>query len=225
MPHPHSPCETDLATLIVGCHEEDHAAVMYGFCWELFRRAVTGQSTEAWAGIYAQYRERMIRWARWYGAADASEADDVVHTAWLKFGAAMRPEVLARCPGIQSVLAYLRRCVQSVYLDERRREKREQAYLESWPASEPTPGRHFETMVLEETVRHESATYIYARLKGEEERLVLVLSFEYDMKPAEIAAQHPTVFASAREVSRVKERVLRRLANDPQLRQWREAGK
>lgn len=219
------PQEIDLAALIAGCRQEAHAQVIQGFCWQLFRRAIVEQSPEAWTGVYTQYRERMIRWARWYGAANTSEAEDVIHTAWLKFQAAMLPEVWGRFPGLQSVLAYLRRCVQSVYLDERRRDQREQAYLESYPPSAPTPGRNLETRVLEETTRQQVADYIETRIEDEVERLVVRLSFVYDMKPAEIAAQHPSVFASARDVSRVKERVLRRLANDPQLRLWRESGK
>lgn len=221
----HIPRETDIGTLIAGCRQEAHAQVIYGFCWQLFRQAVVAQSTEAWAGVYAQYRERMIRWACYYGAANVSEAEDVIHMAWLKFRAAMHPEALDRFPGIQSVLAYLRRCVQSVYIDERRREQREQFHLESLPLSETTHGRSFETLLLEKNVRQQAVAYIYAGLEDETERLVLSLSFEYDMKPADIAARYPTVFASARDVSRVKERVLRRLANDPQLRQWRESGK
>lgn len=43
----HIPCETDIATLIAGCHQAAHAQVLRGFCWELFRLAIVEQSTEA----------------------------------------------------------------------------------------------------------------------------------------------------------------------------------
>ncbi len=44
----------------------------------------------------------------------------------------------------------------------------------------------------------------------EQEQIVLSLSFEYGLKPAAIAAEHPQLFSEAKQVRRIKERIIKR---------------
>jgi hypothetical protein len=72
-------------------------------------------------------------------------------------------------------------------------------------------------------MRQELFAYIGQRLKNEQERLTIYLSFKMGLPPREIAQACPNVFDDAAEVRKVKERVVRRLSNDLQLRNWWES--
>jgi hypothetical protein len=71
-------------------------------------------------------------------------------------------------------------------------------------------------------VRQELFEHIEQRLKDEQERLVIRLSFKVGLVPRHIAQECPDTFADAADVRRVKERVVRRLSNDLQLQAWWE---
>jgi hypothetical protein len=49
---------------------------------------------------------------------------------------------------------------------------------------------------------------------------VLRLTYEFDLRPREIAHRYPRHFKNADEVHQVKERLKKRLERDPLLRQY-----
>ena len=74
-----------------------------------------------------------------------------------------------------------------------------------------------ELEILDGIIGRECADHIYGRLKDEEEKLVVYLSFELGLKPSQIAQRYPTLFSSAHQVSGVKEKIVLRLSKDPVL--------
>jgi DNA-directed RNA polymerase specialized sigma subunit len=65
---------------------------------------------------------------------------------------------------------------------------------------------------------------IRSRLKDERERVVFELSYHYGLPPREIYERRPELFTDAKEVSRIKENLLKRLRRDKSLREWWDHG-
>ncbi|MGB0386977.1 MAG: hypothetical protein ACPGWR_19350, partial [Ardenticatenaceae bacterium] len=78
---------------------------------------------------------------------------------------------------------------------------------------EPTPSDPLHK-IQQEKIREQ----IQSRLKDDEERLVYYLSFESGLKPRQIAEKYAKQFENAKQVSRIKERIVKRLRDDLQLR-------
>lgn len=211
--------QTSVAELSERCQEEtinfrDKKPGPVGFCFELFRRAVVENCQKAWEAVYAQYRSQMLHWA-----GDSScDAEDLVHCAFEKFLNAVGPETFARFTGIAAVLAYLRRCVNSVRIDRWRQAEREQLALAALGVDDPPQANSPEQIALDCIMDRQCAKHIYGRLRDEQERLVVYLNLELGLEPAEIVRRHPAEFSTARDVYRVRERVIRRLSRDSVLR-------
>jgi len=186
------------------------------FCFELFRRALVERDAPAWTMICEQFHWLMFSWAQ-RNSTPAGEVEDIIQEAWAKFWRAVTPDIFNNFTGIGSVLGYLKRCVRSVRVDQTRAAVREERLLEALAMLSREGDSSLERDVLARAVHQQCLEYIYAQLTGEAERRVVYLSFALDLKPAEIASRYPEHFAAAREVSRIKERVIRRLGADPRL--------
>lgn len=189
-----------------------------GFCLELFRRAVVERCQPAWEAVYAQYHQLMLSWA--WSCNTWCAPEDVVACALEKFLKAVGAERFVRFTSIKHLLAFLHHCVVSVRIDLWRQKKREDDARTWLGMDDPPQTDPPEQIAIEHVENLRKSGYIYSRLKDDLERLVVQQSFELGLKPQEIAALHPTRFSSAHEVSRIKERVLSRLAQDPGLKLW-----
>jgi RNA polymerase sigma factor (sigma-70 family) len=189
-------------------------------CRELFRLAIVHQSQRAWRAVHEQYHAQLLRWASGHQAA----AEDIAQKAWEKFIHNVTPERFPRFANIGALMSFLKRCVKSVLIDRARAEEREQNALAAWgdleretmhqnPSSLSGP-----SYIIDDIVRQQFVEDVYDHLRDEEERLVIFLSFELGLPPRDIAAHYPEKFPTPKHVSRIKERVIRRLANDPVLR-------
>ncbi len=185
-------------------------------CWELFRRAVVENDQQAWAALHVQYRRLIAQW----GAGTGHDLDDLVWIVLDRFWRGVRDHDFPhRFPKMAEVMRFLKWCARSEAIDQARRrdyqrrvgEKLTEARCLDRPAPNP------EAQVFAGELRE----HLYSLLQGEDERLVFYLSWELDLKPHEIADQHPRRFADARAVSRIKERILRRLREDPVVQEWR----
>jgi RNA polymerase sigma factor (sigma-70 family) len=188
-----------------------------GACYELFRRALLEQDQEAWAAIYRQY-ERLVH--SWVGPTQL-DGDGLVNDAFRRFWQAMSPERFSTCPSLSALLAYLRHCARSALYDAIRRTERRQAAemaLDRWQALQDRPrSLTLSDNLLETIAGQQIQEYVLARLDAQEQ-LVFEASFEWHLKPRHIATEWPQLFSGAQEVSRIKERILRRLGRDDRLK-------
>jgi DNA-directed RNA polymerase specialized sigma24 family protein len=189
-------------------------------CYELFRHALQKRDQEAWSALYGQYH-RLVR--SWLGSPPGNSGY-LVNQVFRKFWQAIPAEQFDDFPTLGALLAYLKRCAKSVAADDIRREERQTRVrkgvaraLELTTASNSSE-EHVRERVLERVAQEHLHEQILSRLRGHKERLVFYDSYELGLRPREIAERWPDLFADAKEVSRVKERILRRLRRDAQLR-------
>jgi DNA-directed RNA polymerase specialized sigma24 family protein len=186
-------------------------------CYELFRCALVQRDEEAWTAVYGQYH-RLVN--HWLGHAPG-DADGLVNQAFTRFWRALSPGRFGDFPSLDAILAYLKRCAQGVAIDARRREERRQtrdaAFFQMQQVAAAGEATSPAMRVLDEIVGERLYEYVMERLKGRQESVAFRASFEWGLGPAEIAEQWADIFSCAREVSRVKERILRRLRRDEGL--------
>jgi len=211
--------KTNVEELTERCREEEAARTkvsrLISSCFELFRRAVRENCQESWNAVYNQYRHQMIRWAG--GSSD--DAEDLVHCALENFFKAMikYPQVFTGFAGMASVMAYLKRCTRSVLVDGLRKAEREQRIVDALRKTNPTQTSPLEHAVLDPIVRKQCVEHIHSRLNDDKERLMLYLQLELELKPAEVVRRYPDQFPNAREVYKIRDRIIHRLSQDPVL--------
>lgn len=186
------------------------------YCYELFRRALAERDEEAWEAVYNQY-ERLVR--SWLGNAPG-DSDVMVNRVFERFWRALSPDSF-EFSSLAQILQYLKRCSQRAAIDAGRQAERnqiEEVEL-SHLSTRVTAGR---VSSVERVLDEITAAQLFQRigdcLNSAQERLVFRASFEWDMKPRAIAERWPNAFADVEEVYRIKERVLRRLRRDEDLK-------
>jgi DNA-directed RNA polymerase specialized sigma24 family protein len=189
--------------------------------YELFRRALVERDEQAWAAVYNQYRGLVLSWARQHPAAHPGADDDyVANRAFERLWAAVGPERFAGFTALAAVLQYLKLCVHSVILDEQRAEHVQRGLLVPIDLAEaiaPSPSDVAGDMVDRESGQALLRTML-EEAEGEAEQQVLVLSFVRDLRPREVFALRPDLFATIRDVYRVKRNLIERLRGNPKIR-------
>jgi DNA-directed RNA polymerase specialized sigma24 family protein len=214
--------QLDLPAVIEGCCQETARFRAgqpgeEGHCFELFRRAIEKDDQEAWSALHAQYY-RMI--AQWIGGHPAG--DELIESTFEKFWRTMRGVRLSRrFKHVGALLAYLRKCAFSVRFDLDRREQRDRRMTPNEAVTayaddvEDLVLANIARDALQDSVRRWLAEHI----QDTQEKQVVFLSYELDLPPAEIARRFPEQFADAKEVRKIKERVVKRLRRADGLRE------
>lgn len=183
-------------------------------CYELFRHALAHRNEEAWTAIYAQY-SRLV--SHWLGRT-ADDSGALVNQVFERFWRALSPDRFTEFSSLDAILAYLKRCAQCVAIDNARQQKQKRAkeaallQIETLGKPETSSDSVLDAIVSEQLLEHAVKC-----LNDSRESLAFRASFEWGLRPSEIADRWADIFASAQEVSRVKERVLRRLRRDEEL--------
>ena len=189
--------------------------------YELFRRAIVERDADAWAASATRYRRLMLSWARDSSARMAVTesyedlADHALARAWM----ALSPARFANFPSLGAVLAYLRACVTAAVVDCARAEaarERMIGKLEVGDAASP------EALVLQALNRGELWRLVEQLIAGEQERVVVVESYVYDLPPRAILTRHPELYADIDAVYAAKRNLLARLKGSRALREMFE---
>lgn len=189
------------------------------FCFEVFERAVVRREDEAWTTIVAQYRGIVLAYVGQHSvAAMIREPDDYwVNRAFQRFWSAVGPERFGQFPDLAALLKYLKLCVHSVLMDEIRARRASAAYsLDEIPETAPGP-TNAERNVVGKLAAEQLWAAIASELQGEAEQVVAYQSFTRDLKPSEIFARFPQLYASVAEVYRIKRNLIERLRRNPRV--------
>jgi len=188
------------------------------YCFEIFKRAVVSRDEEAWAAIVGQYRGIVLAYVGQHTvAAMLHESDDYwINRAFQRFWSAVGPERFAGFPDLPALLKYLKLCVHSVLMDEIRA-RRAETSLSDVPEMTPASANAERNVIGSLSAQQLWAT-VMRELHDEAEQKVAYLSFARDLKPAEIAARHSSLFASVADVYRIKRNIIERLRRSPEIR-------
>jgi hypothetical protein len=186
-------------------------------CYELFRRAVIQQDQEAWRALYDQFFALVCFWLSGF----SGETDVLANHAFGHFAEKMTPERFDRAAGLGQLLNFFKCSAQNLAIDLERKEARrrvaEEAFVQERALSNFNMRRSHQR-ALDEIKKESLYDRVRQGLKNEKECLVFQASIEWDMPPRDIADYWPDHFDDALVVSRIKERIFRRLSRDPQLR-------
>ncbi len=213
----------DLARLC-GRHQSREVSRVYaiGHCYELFRRAVVERDDAAWQAVISIYRRLVLYWL----GPHADE--DTLQEVFLRFWQLHRhrsPPFTTRFPNIGAVMGYLKQCAIAVRIEAGRAQERERRLWE----------RVRRAAVLEAVViieayetpqddRPNIREAILSRVQSERERVVFEGTYHHGLAPREIQARWPDLFPTKQDVYRVKEKLLKRLRRDKELRKlWRNS--
>ncbi len=210
-----------LAEIIRRCQEEARLArdKEEGHCFELFQRALGDRQPGAWEALQQQYQRLVLGWLHKASDLTPDEVDDLAHDAWQKFWCSLgqrASDLSAHFQHVGALLNYLHQCAITTLLDQQRRQQRQErllARLSEMQANVPTPLTPAD-LALDELQRAERLTqaqqWAASQVNDPQEKLILVLSFEQDLLPADIAARFPAEFPDVQTVRRIKERLLKR---------------
>ena len=193
-----------------------HAAFDPRFCFEIFRRAIVERDGQAWEVLYRQYTQHSPVVPHWVARhslfpATGEDAAYFANRAFERMWLALTPERFAKFPDLSSLLRYLKMCVHSAITDYLRTRGAETVALDEAYQGATPPEDH------EALRQSELWQLIEAQLRDDRERVAFFGRFVTDMRPAEIAAQHPGLFQGVKEVYSVLQNLLKRLRRDPDL--------
>jgi DNA-directed RNA polymerase specialized sigma24 family protein len=187
--------------------------------YELFRRAILARDEDAWIEISTRYRAMLIAWAGQssvMGSIDEG-CEDVADRALARAWSALSPARFSNFPNLAALMGYLRTCVSATAIDmARARAVRERAYQKLDPAVTATP----EQVVIEEIERVDLWRAVLGAIACEQERTVLIESFQLNLPPRAILARHPELFSDVGEVYMAKRHLIGRLQRDPNVRRF-----
>ena len=187
--------------------------------YELFRRAILARDEDAWIEISTRYRAMLIAWAGQssvMGSIDEG-CEDVADRALARAWSALSPERFTSFPNLAALMGYLRTCVSATAIDmARARAVRERAYQKLDPAVTATP----EQVVIEEIERVDLWRAVLGAIACEQERTVLIESFQLNLPPRAILARHPDLFGDVGDVYMAKRHLIGRLQRDPNVRRF-----
>ena len=188
----------------------------FSSCWELFRRAIVENDQQAWQALYDQYRRLVGKWAR----GSDLKLDDLANEAFARFWKGVQDhDFVAHFPTMKEVMNYLKRCARTLSIDTARRREyqqlvRQTLLVEASVASDPP-----DDVALDQIFSQELRAYLRDQMRDQDERAVFE-AYCMGLTPREIVEQYSDRFANARQVYRVRERIVSRLAEDPMVQKW-----
>lgn len=187
------------------------------YCFELFRRAIVERNQRAWELVYTFYTPRVEQWVRRDSAfAATGESEDVfVNAAFARFWASLSSDRFVTFPDLSSLLRYLQVCAHSAIIDHIRSLDADTEELDDERGVDvEQPAADVDAAIDRERLWRE----IDALLADEAERKMMHDSFVLGLTPRQVQERSPQLFATARDVYRVKQNVLSRLRRDQRLK-------
>jgi hypothetical protein len=185
------------------------------FCFELLRRALADQLSDAFTRVYQIYERQVLIWVHSHSgfARSGESADYFVSIAWSKFYFALCGPKFDSFPSLPQVLAYLKICVHTAiaqYL-------RDQQPMPTVSLDDAPNAAHLPDLGAQ-IAATELWRQIEQRLADPRDRLLARCVFGEDLKPRQIVKAYPAYWKDEREVSVDLYRIRRLLRNDPDLR-------
>lgn len=194
------------------------------YAYELFRRAIVLRDDAAWAALYDLYHALVQGWVRRSSSfvASGESCEYFVNAAFTRFWRAIPPERFAAFTSVNSLLNYLHHCARCTVIDSARTQMTADL-LPDEPDEELTASEEsVEDDVIDQIERRSFWSCVDGLLRSEAERVVIYQSFVLGLRPRDILARYPQLFATINDVYLVKRYVLERLSRSDDVRQMLE---
>ena len=187
------------------------------FCFELLRRALAENISEAFTRIYQIYERQVLGWVYSHSRFEqtAESADFFVTAAWSTFYFALRGPKFGGFSSLPQALAYLRLCVHTAIAQ----------YLRDQRLAAPLDETYDVVATSDLDTRIDVANIwkqICRLLPDEHDQLLARCALVEDLKPRQIVKAYPTHWRDEREVSVELYRIRQLLRNKLEL--WRLLG-
>ena len=181
----------------------------------LFRIAFTQKGTDranaAWEALYTQYEPLVQSWITQQSSFIQQSSAVLVNTVFAKFFQALsKGNKIEQFRSLAAMLRYLKLCTNSVVSDARRAQQNQTE--DPLDAIQHEPAIHDPTeTIIEQFALDAFWQKIQALVDNDIEYLLLVLTYQQEMKPQEILVRYPHLFSSLEDIYRLKRNVIQRL--------------
>jgi hypothetical protein len=186
------------------------------FCFELLRRALAEEQSEAFTRIYQVYESQVLNWVYNHPRFQQTHesAEFFASSALSSFYFALRGEKFEQFSLLSQVLSYLKMCVHTSIAQYLRAEPAQD--LDELDETQVMSGDdHLESQLI----ASELWEHICSVLPDPTDQLLAHCVFVLDLKPAEIVDRF-SHWRTPREVSVALQRIRRHLRSDAELTRW-----
>ncbi len=198
------------------------------YCYEIFLRAICKRNQAAWNFIFQQYESLVTKWVRQHRLITAvnEEVAYFVNRAFERMWLALTPKRCDHFPNLKSILRYLQMCVGGAIQDYMR-QKEQATYRNQIEPEESHDPKDESTLGSDAKIVNDDEcralwAWIEEQLKTDKEYIIIHDSFVLNLKPSNISEAHQGLFKNTKEISRIKDNVLRRLRRNapPEFRDF-----
>lgn len=215
----------DLTTLPLQMIAEacnDHTSLYYqkkqynpDYCFELFRRALQLRNNPAFDHLYRIFLPQVMRWIYQHPSyrLTGQSAEDFAQSALMKFYFNLKGSKFEKFSRLDAILQYLKACIHSTIRDflKKHPPNRIVDNDDNTTSPDPDPDHRIEWKTL--------MAYIESILDDEEfEQFIFWII--YNMKPSKIVEIYPEKWSSAQEISRLRQKIKRKLQSDARLKRF-----
>jgi DNA-directed RNA polymerase specialized sigma24 family protein len=188
---------------------------------QLFRRALVEREPTAWEAVAAVYGPLLAGWARAERCFDPAgeEAEALANQALARLWRQVDPARFESFPTLSSLLAYLRRCVHHLAIDQARADGRERRRARALGAALAARGGATpEGAALERVAAGEVWALVRAHCRGEGEARLAWGALVLGLPPRALLAADPAAFGSVAAINAGLANLRRRLRRNRALR-------
>lgn len=193
--------------------------------FELFRRALVLRDEHAWSTLYSLYSNLVSSWIlHGASAAELTEEDvaSLINAVFAKVARSVSAQKFANFPTLEMLLSYIKRCTQTVVIDELRRRQvlagRECAYESPLETIEQEPMAEDPAEVLASQLTSQDVwSAVACAVPSHAERLILVYVCMLGWKSRELQHLYPALYPTIDDVYRIKRNMIERLRRNRQL--------
>ncbi len=186
------------------------------YCFEMLRRALANELSEAFTRVYQIYERQVLIWVYAHSrfAQTGEDADYFASQAWSTFYFALRGPKFVGFSSLPHVLSYLKMCVHSAIAQY----VRDQQPVALTALDDAKDLAH--TLDLGTRIDAAEVWVCICRvLPNKHDRLLARCVFMQDLKPRQIVQAYPDQWRAEREASIDLYRIRRLLRNNAELRQ------
>jgi RNA polymerase sigma factor (sigma-70 family) len=215
--------QLNLSLIIEGCREisRQQRKTQQSHCFELFRRAIEKAENQAWQALKAQYDSLIHHWIIGFSRGvplRLQDREDLVQDTWIYFHRALKKYHISlgkHFEHVGALLKYLNNCAYTATMKHwkrRQKARRLQQKLEKLaPKVTSAPEEGSLTRLFRQERLAGLKTWCEQYMTDPQEQVVFDCTFKKDLKPKQIVEAYPEMFPNAKAVSRIKEKLIKRI--------------